>query len=207
MVKFNFWERLFPIKRDFYKMLAVQAESSAKVVRFLCIWLNSRTEEDYRKLLSEADAADQHRFNMENNLIEAFATPFDRQDIYSLSIEMDKIVEYAKSTLMEMEAFQVAEDSVIHNMAQQLQAGTDQLAEAIRLLKDDPHKSQKQIEIIRKAQKAIADEYRAGMAAVFKSKDPMQALKCREVYHHIKDAEVYLGYTTDILHKIIVRLV
>ena len=56
---------------------------------------------------------------MEDNLIEAFATPFDRQDIYSLSVEMDRIVEYAKSTLTEMEAFEVVEDSIIHNMVQQ----------------------------------------------------------------------------------------
>ena len=207
MAKPNFWERLFPLKRDFYKMIWDQAEASTNVVGCLSSWLSSRSEEDYQLLLQEVDVVDRCRFTMEDNLIEAFATPFDRQDIYSLSVEMDRIVEYAKSTLTEMAAFDVVEDSIIHNMVQQLKVGTDQLAEAIHLLKEDPRKSQVQIGKIRKVQFTIEDEYRAGMAALFNSSDPMYALKYREVYHHIKDAEVYLGYTTDVLHKIIVRVV
>lgn len=207
MAKLNFWERLFPVKYNFYKMIGDQAKASTNVVGYLNRWLISRSEEDYQLLLREADTAEQCRFTMEGNLIEAFVTPFDRQDIYSLSVEMNRIVQYAKSTLMEMEAFQVVEDSIIHNMLQQLKLGTDQLAEAIQLLKEDPRKSQIQIGKIRKVQFAIEDEYRAGMVALFKSPDPMHALKYREVYHHIKDAEIYLGYTTDILHKVIVRVV
>lgn len=206
MVK-AFWERLFPVKRDFYKMIGDQAEASKNVVGYLSCWLSSRSGEDYQRLLDQADIADQCRFAMEDNLIEAFATPFDRQDIYSLSIEMDRLVEYAKSTLMEMEAFRVVEDSIIQNMVQQLKVGTDQLVEAIHLLKVEPLKSQIQIGKIRRAQINIEEEYRAGMVALFNCSDPMHALKYREVYHHIKDAEVYLGYTTDILHKIIVRVV
>lgn len=207
MVKPNFWERLFPVKRDFYKMIGDQAVASTNVVGYLSRWLSSRSEEDYLRLLSEAEVADKCRFTMEDNLIEAFATPFDRQDIYSLSVEMDRIVKYAKSTLTEMEAFEVVEDAIIHNMVQQLKAGTDQLVEAIHLLKENPRKSQIQIGKIRKVQFGIEEEYRTGMVALFNSSDPMYALKYREVYHHIKDAEAYLGYTTDILHRIVVRVV
>ncbi|MFZ3131265.1 MAG: DUF47 family protein [Desulfosporosinus sp.] len=207
MAKLNFWERLFPVTRDFYKMIGDQAEATANVVGYLSSWLSSRSEEDYQLLLREADAVDRCRFSMEDHLIEAFATPFDRQDIYSISIEMDRIVEYAKSTLTAMDAFEVVEDSIIHNMVQQLKVGTDQLAEAIQLLKEDPRKSKNKIGIIRKVQCAIENEYRAGMGVLFNSSDAMHALKYREVYHHIKDAEVNLGYTTDVLHKIIVRVV
>jgi len=207
MAKSNFWERLFPVKRDFYKMIGDQAEASKNVVGYLSRWISSRSKEDYQQLLDQVDNADRCRFAMEDNLIEAFATPFDRQDIYSLSVEMDRLVEYAKSTLMEMKAFEVVEDSIIQNMVQQLKVGTDQLVEAIHLLKVEPLKSQIQIGKIRSVQINIEDEYRAGMVALFNCSDPMHALKYREVYHHIKDAEVYLGYTADVLHKIIVRVV
>ena len=207
MAKLNFWERLFPVTHDFYKMIGDQAEATANVVGYLSRWLGGRSQENYQLLLREADAADRCRFSMEDHLIEAFATPFDRQDIYSISIEMDRIVEYAKSTLTAMEAFEVVEDAIIHNMVQQLKVGTDQLAEAIQLLEEDPRKAKNKIGIIRKAQCAIENEYRAGMVVLFNSPDAMYALKYREVYHHIKDAGVDLGYTTDVLHKIIVRVV
>ena len=207
MGKFNFWEKMFPVKNDFYKMIGDQAMASTNVVGYLSRWISSRSEQDYQLLLREANVADHCRYTMEENLIEAFATPFDRQDIYSLSIEMARIVEYAKSSLQEMEAFNVVEDSIIQNMVQQLKVGTDQLVEGILLLKEHPRKSQIQIGKIRKVQLTIEDEYRTGMVALFDGTDPLHAMKYREVYHHIKDSEVYLGYTTDILHKIIVRVV
>ncbi|AET68580.1 phosphate transport regulator related to PhoU [Desulfosporosinus orientis DSM 765] len=206
MGKENFWEKLFPVKYDFYQMIGMQAEISAKVTASLDAWIRNHSEESYRQLLQEAETADQLRFDMESKLIEAFATPFDRQDIYSLSNDMDKIVEYAKSTLLEIEAFEVKVDSVIQNMLQQLTSGTDNLAEAISLLKEDPLQAQLQIRNIRQVQQSIEEEYRAGMALLFKNPDPMLALIYREVYHHIKDAEVSLGYTADTLHRIIMRL-
>lgn len=205
--RLNFWERLFPIKRDFYEMIRDQAQASTNVVEYLSQWIGSRSETDYQRLLREADRADSCRFTMEENLIEAFATPFDRQDIYSLSVEMDRIVEYAKSTQAEMEAFEVVADPIILYMLQQLKEGTDQLVEAIDLLKEDPRKSQIQIGNIRKAQLTIEAKYRAGMVELFKSPDLMHALRYREVYHHIKDAAIHLGYTTDVIHKIVVRVV
>jgi len=207
MAKHNFWDDLFPVQRDFYKMISDQAKATTNGVRKLHSWIQSRSEEDYILLFSQADEVDQIRFNMEDNLIEAFATPFDRQDIYSLSIEMARIVEYTKSTLQEMEAFGVFADPVIINMVQELHRGTDKLAEAIERLKDDPLQSKKQIIEIRKAQLAIQEQYREGMVELFHGSDVIYTMKYREVYHHIKDAAVHLGYTTDVLHKIVVRVI
>jgi len=48
--------------------------------------------------------------------------------------------------------------------------------------------------------------YRDGMARVFKGCDPIDALRHREVYHHIKDASSNLEDAVNILHKIVIRL-
>ncbi len=203
----DFWEGLFPVKHDFYRMISDQATATTRGVKKLHNWLDSRSAEDYQLLFSQADEADKIRFNMESNLIKAFSTPFDRQDIYSLSVEMARIFEYAKSTLTEMEAFAVRTDPTILNMVQQLNVGTDQFAAAMGLLKESPLESQSNMVNIRKAQLTIETEYQAGMVALFRSTDLMQAMKYREVYHHIKDAAVHLGYTTDVLHRIVVRVI
>jgi uncharacterized protein Yka (UPF0111/DUF47 family) len=164
-------------------------------------------EESYQQLLIEADLADQVRFDMEDKLIEAFATPFDRQDIYSISNDMDKIVEYAKSTLLEITAFEIQVDEVIESMVGPLMTGTEQLAEAIGLLKEKPLQAQAQIRNIRTIQDRIEESYRTGIALLFKKSDPMVVIKYKEIYHHIKDAQASLGHTTDTLHRIIMRLV
>jgi uncharacterized protein Yka (UPF0111/DUF47 family) len=206
-VRQGFWDRLFPFKRDFYKMISDQARATSQAVEMLRDWLESRSQENYQRLLDQVKAEAQSRINMENELIEAFTTPFDRQDIYSLSVEMSRILVYAQSTLIEMEAFGVAADSTIVHMVQQLVEGTKQLAEAITLLKEDPRQAQDRIGRIRQVQLTMEDNYRTGMVELFQGPDLIHAMKYREVYHHIKDAATFLGYTTNVLHRIIVRLI
>jgi len=207
MLKNRFWERLFPVKRDFYKMLSDQAQATSEGIGILSNWLYSRSTEDYQLLFRQAGVADKIRFNMEGELIEAFATPFDRQDIYSLSVEMDRILYYAESTLMEMDDFEVSTDPPITDMVLKLKSGITELANAVTLLKTEPIKAKIHVELIRQVESAIDHIYRAAMKDLFRSPDLKYIMKYREVYHHIKDASVHLGYTTDVLHKIVVRVV
>ena len=44
------------------------------------------------------------------------------------------------------------------------------------------------------------------MCSMFTGGDAMEALRHREIYHHLKDASKYLDNAVDILHRIIVRL-
>jgi uncharacterized protein Yka (UPF0111/DUF47 family) len=207
MFKGGFWEKLFPVKRDFYKMLSDQAQATSDGIAILYNWLHSRSAEDYQLLFQQAGVADKIRFHMEGELIEAFATPFDRQDIYSLSVEMDRIMYFAESTLMEMEDFDVRTDVHINDMVLKLRRGITELATAVTLLKTEPIKAKIHVENIRQVELAIDNIYRLGMKELFQSQDPIYIIKYREVYHHIKDAAVHLGYTTDVLHKIVVRVV
>ncbi|HWQ88433.1 MAG TPA: DUF47 family protein [Desulfitobacteriaceae bacterium] len=207
MFKSRFWERLFPVKRDFYKMLSDQAKATSEGIEILSNWLKSRSLEDHQLLFRQGSEADNIRFNMEGELIEAFATPFDRQDIYSLSVEMDRILYHAESTLLEMEDFEVSTDSHIIDMVLKLKSGITELANAVTLLETEPIKAKIHVEIIRQVELAIDHIYRAAMKELFRNPDPNYIMKYREVYHHIKDAGVHLGYTTDVLHKIVVRVV
>jgi uncharacterized protein Yka (UPF0111/DUF47 family) len=143
---------------------------------------------------------------MEKKLVEAFTTPFDRQDIYSISVEMDRILEYAKSTLISMQAFEVEPNDIILKMSEKLKEGTDILSESVTILADGRRKVEQNILKMRNIYLAIEKLYRDGMAVVFKSSDPIDALRKREIYHHIKDASSNLDHAVDVLHRIVVRL-
>ncbi len=203
----KFWEKLFPVKRDFYKMLSDQAQATSEGIKILSDWLESRSIADHKRLFRQAEEADRIRFNMEGELYEAFATPFDRQDIYSLSVEMDRILYHAESTLLEMEDFEVNTDQYIINMVLKLESGITELSHAVTLLKTEPIDAKIHVEIIRHVEFTIDNIYRAAMKELYGSPDPKHIMKYREVYHHIRDAAVHLGYTTDVLHKIVVRVV
>jgi tRNA splicing endonuclease len=63
--------------------------------------------------------------------------------------------------------------------------------------------------MIRRSRSAIhelEDIYVTGTAELFNSDDPMNALRKREVYHHLRDAGRALRSTADTLHTVVVGL-
>ncbi len=205
MDKRNILDRFFPVKYNFYEMLNEQANLNMLGIDTLHKWLSSRSNEEKEKLMSYVKEANEVRFNMERNLVEAFITPFDREDIYSISVAMDRVIEYAKSTLESMEAFDVDPNDTIINMVEKLKEGSNFLFESLKILQSNPLKSQQNIIKMREAHIEVDRLYRDGMVTMFKGTDPMHALKLIEVYHHIKDASINLENTVDIFHRIVVR--
>lgn len=204
--KRNVIDRIFPIKYHFHQMLLMQAQSNALGVDALFNWLKRTSEDESEALFKHVKEADAVRMEMEKNLTEAFSTPFDRGDIYSISVGMNEVLKYAESTLLSMKAFDVKADDTIINMVDQLKSGMDIFAEAVSDLKKNHGKSEEAVGKIRRTHREIEKLYRDGMVIVFAGSDPMVAIKKREVYHHIKDASTSLDETVDVLHRIIVRL-
>lgn len=207
MDKRNILDRFFPDKYDFYEMLTKKAEINAFGVDMLYNWLSTGSDEEKQKLLLYVKEAGEARIIMESKLIEAFTTPFDRGDIYSFFSAMDKIIKYTESTLLSMENYQVATDDTITFMVGKLKEGTDLLLESINVLKNNPINSQENIIKMRVTNTDVERFYREGMAIIFNSSDPMNAIKHREIYHHIKDASLNLEDTLDIFNRIVVRLI
>ncbi len=88
MKKLNFIDRFFPAKYDFYAMLTEQAKTTVQGVAALESWLKIPSSDNAATIHRLTKQADNVRMRMEDCLIGAFVTPFDRQDIYSLSVEM-----------------------------------------------------------------------------------------------------------------------
>ncbi|MDR3566020.1 MAG: DUF47 family protein [Negativicutes bacterium] len=206
MKQLTFWDRLFPPKYDFYGMISDQAKTTSAGIAAFRNWLQDGAPENAYQLRTLTREADRIRLGMEAFLIEAFVTPFDRQDIYSLSVEMDRIIETAKTLMELMIAYEISADDATRGMVLNLEEGTRKFHDAVGLLASSPLEAEKIIVDIRRCQADIEEGYRHGSAALFKTGDMIGIMKYREVYHHVLDAAVYLGYTVDIFHKIVVRI-
>ncbi|OPY58351.1 MAG: hypothetical protein A4E55_00935 [Pelotomaculum sp. PtaU1.Bin035] len=207
MGKRNFLERLFPAKHDFYGMLREQAEITALGVKTLLTWLEDPSVDNYDLLLKLAAQADTVRMEMEEKLIEAFTTPFDRQDIYYISVRMDRIIEHARIALQSMKEYDIQPDDYIVKMIQELSEGTFTFAQAVAFLESEPIKARDQIQKMRNAHRAVEDYYHKSMSAVFKTAGAMNAIKRHEINSQLRDAANYLSHSVDILHRIVVRLI
>ena len=125
-------------------MLYDQAEQTQIGVRALHEWLNDKCCTEPDNIRWEEEKGDGIRLAMERQLQEAFppSTPFDRQDIYTISRQMDHILNYSLTTAYEMRAFQVEPDDAIMNMTVSLENGVDLIAKSVKLLKTDPQKAE-----------------------------------------------------------------
>ncbi|MCQ8893929.1 MAG: DUF47 family protein [Methanolinea sp.] len=204
--KRGLFDHIFPVEYDFLAMLEVQAEKTVECVEVFVRWLSTPPRAEPLELHQRGIAMDAMRYEMEERLMESFSTPFDRQDIYSLSRQMDYIVNYSYETAREMVAFGVDPDEAILTMAGELLEGTRCMAKGVSALSDDRKSAEMAIRSARDTLHRIDDTYIEGMARLFQGGIPMEALKRREIYHHLRDAGRVLRATIDILHHDIIGM-
>jgi len=196
--------RLFPPKYDFHQMLVDQAVEMTAGTKALHDWLKAGILSEPNEIVKKEKSVDDMRHSMEELLMVAFSTPFDRREIYSISHQMGQILDFAVSTYLEMRAFVVHPDDAMLGMASSLHRGTDLFVEAMRSVTSDPPCAEKLIRDIRKTEHEIENIYIEAMAEAFRRADAPEAMKKREIYHHLKDAGRALSSTVDILHRIVV---
>jgi hypothetical protein len=202
----GFFRTIFRREYDFEEMLALQADRTVSGVGILVSWLKETPQTDPVALEQAENEADALRHDMEAKLISSFSTPIDRQDIYSISRQMDYILNAARETAKEMYTFGVAADPQILAMSQSLLFGTSSVTQAIRAMNSDHARAEEMIRQGRQAYNAIEDMYIAGMADLFRTSDPMTVIKALEIYHHLRHGGRALRDTLDILHNALIDI-
>ena len=197
---------IFPREYDFHAMLEAQADQIVNGVRSFGTWLERSPLTNPVHLEKIEIEVDQMRHTMEARLINSFSTPFDRQDIYSISRQMDYILNFVKETAKEMHAFGVPPDPYIHAMTRYLLSGTECIARGVHALDGDKVRVEEEIRHARDAYNALEDRYILGMAVLLKTTDAMQAIRTQEIYHHLRDAGRAMQDTLDILHNAVIDL-
>ena len=109
---------IFKPKPDKFLLLLVdQTRTTVKGLELLKIYLTRRSKEAARDLNSTEKQADEIRRIVIEELMKTFVTPFDREDIFSLSREIDDVLDYANTTVDEMEILEVSPTPYMARMA------------------------------------------------------------------------------------------
>ena len=202
--KNSFLDRVFPKRYDFNQMLAEQAEITSKGAWSLVDWLKAEMQTYPSGILEMNHRMDEMRYEMEASLMNAFSTPFDRQDIYSVSRQMDYIFNHISSIATESRTFKVEIDDPIIDMAETLAEGIDIFKRAMMGIDKDHGEAKGLVREIRSITNEINRAYMNAMFTLFQEEDAMEAMKKREIYHHFRTAGRYMNVGADILHRIIV---
>ena len=200
------YERVFPTVADFFGMLAEQSANAAETTRFLVEFMETGDVLVSQRVRADEHEADRVKAANLGVLSEAFSTPIDREDIHSAIMTLDDIVNYCKSTVVEMEVLGLRPDKHSLEMALHLREGAEALARGFARLSTDPAGAGGDAAAARKAERTVEKAYRRAIAELFQGDDYLHMFKRRETYRHLSNAADRVADAAHSLDNIVVKL-
>ncbi len=223
--------RLLPRAPNFFSLVDDQCDQAVKTMEELVVFMQSHknaTAKLVRQMEKEGDRLKRRNLNVLNK---AFSTPMDREDIYRAIVDIDHLMNYAKSTVREMELFDVMPDSFTLQMAVELKEGTVALQQGFAMLRKDITLAEAGARAAHKAERNVEKIYRKALVELFainptaesasngKShsdrdadvytrvlQDVIGRMKRREIYRHLSNSADRLARAGNTLHDIIVKI-
>jgi uncharacterized protein Yka (UPF0111/DUF47 family) len=174
---------IFEPKTDFFNLLTEQAEKTLAGVKALGQWLNDGGNDRCQIVKDIEREADTLKLQLGHKLFESYITPFDREDIYDLSLHLDEVINAAKAIVREMEACEVSSDNqYLKNMSFILVEGTESIRNSFANLKVNLKESTVQAELARKSENRLTKMYRLAIKELFAMDDLKTIIRIKEVY-------------------------
>ena len=181
------------------------ASSSAIVVDFRT---NSARAADAVRQCEED--ADEIRRILISELNRTFVTPFDREDISALSRAIDDIMDYAWSTVQEMEMLHVTPTPHLLRMVSLLREAAGEVHLAMLRIKDHPSVAAEHAQRAKALENRVEHVYREAIADLFDGpagpKRVIVILKMREIYRHLSNAADRGDAAANIITDIVVKM-
>lgn len=203
--------KLFKKRQNiFIKMIRDQAALTLDGMDALKVYMAGNDHEAAARLISKEKQADEARRLLIDELNQTFVTPFDREDIFALSRTIDDVIDYAYSTVNEMEILKVEPTPIMLRMASLLRDAAYELVMAVDCLEEHPRVTNDHAQRAKALENKVEDVYREALAALFSDvkdvEDVVKMLKMREVYRHMSNAADRGDEAANVLADIVVKI-
>jgi uncharacterized protein len=203
--------RIFKKRQNvFLKLIHDQAALTLEGLEALKTFMMSHDPVASSLLSSKEKEADEARRILIDELNRTFITPFDREDIFSLSRTIDDVLDYAYSTVSEMEIMKVEPTNYMQQMASILRDAAYELLMAVDRLEDHPGVASDHAQRAKGLENRVEEMYRAALADLFGGAEDIQGvikmMKSREVYRHLSNAADRVDEAANVIGDIIVKI-
>lgn len=197
-------------KRDrFLVLLTRQAELTVEGLGALRRYLREPAPKLHEELNGAEKEGDEVRRTLVEELNNTFVTPFDREDIFALSLNIDDILDYANTTMDEIILFGVKGNAYIERIVSLLADAAMEIYRAVQQLPDHPNFASDHAVRAKGLENRVERVYREALADLFKTpKDidgMIQILKLREIYRHLSNAADQGDEAADVIGDIVVK--
>ena len=199
------WKKRKP-DENFFEMLYEQGKKTLEGLDALCVFVSCSSKENAERVKDIETEADDVRRIIIDHLNNTFITPIDREDIFSLSRAIDDVMDYACTTVYEMQIYKVEADGHIRAMTDMLKKECKELIAALRNLQYYPNVSMEHAREAKACENRMEKEYRIALGNLFEGTDPVYMLKMREIYRHLSNAADRGDEAANIISDIIVKM-
>jgi uncharacterized protein len=139
-------------------------------------------------------------------LADTFVTPFDRQDIYGLAIDIDDMISYLDSAAGEIMLFKVEPTPQMVEIAKLMAGAAAEINTSLQLIEREPLVAVNHSTRASDAENQVEDIYRRALAELFETTDFQRIFKLREVYRHLSNVADRADAIGKMLGKIAVKV-
>jgi len=186
-------------------MLSAQASKTLEGIEALGAFVQTQNRENATRVKNIEREADELRRILVEGLHQTFVTPMDREDIYALSRAIDDIVDYANSTVEEMEIYEVSSEEHLREMVTILGKAAQEISDAVRILENYPAIAMEHAVKSKSYENAMEKAYHTALADLFKKSDTVYMLKMREIYRHLSNAADRSDEAANIICSIVMK--
>ena len=202
---------LFKKKQDkFILLLIEQASLTFKGVETLQKYMDLHTHDLAERITQIEKEADEVRRILIAELNKSFVTPIDREDIFALSRSIDDVVDYAYSTVNEMDVLKVEPTSFMVRMTSHLKDATYELLMAMERIEKHPAVAAEHSQRAKAMETRIENIYREAIADIFSGPEDIhhvfEMLKRREVLRHLSNAADRVDEAANLIADIVVKI-
>jgi hypothetical protein len=177
-----------PKKRNvFYELLERQADKALEGLEALARFAEEGTREHATAVTNIEREADDLRRLLVLELDKTFITPLDREDIYNLSRALDDVVDYADTTVREMQLFEIRANKNVVEMVHILRQAAHELRDALKHLECHPKIAAAHASQAKSYENSMEIAYHHALADLFTGQDFIYILKMREIYRHLSN--------------------
>jgi predicted phosphate transport protein (TIGR00153 family) len=173
-------------------------------------YLATRDPEESRMLTIKEKEADEARRIFIDELNRTFVTPLDREDLFALSRTIDDVIDYAYSTVSEMEILKVEPTTYMQRIATLLRDAAYELLLAVDRLENHPRVATEHAQRAKALENRVEGVYREALADLFSNVEDLEhvvnMLKLREVYRHLSNAADRGDEAANVIADIVVKI-
>lgn len=175
---------LLPDAPDVLGLLCAQAAVTVEGLEAMVAWTQGEEGGADRVRMLEHEA-DTRRREVRDALTQLFAPPLDPEDLFTLSQNLDEVINSAKDTVREAELMGAEPDQAMIDMAAELASGTRHLAEAFAALVDHGEAATTAADRAIKSHRNVEHIYRRAMSALIGVDDLGAVTIRRELYRRL----------------------